>query len=415
LVAGLLFGSLIHAQATPLEVEQTVIAVYGSSLTFNVRATAPAPLVGSRLIIQIQNREAQSVFAVPINTSGTLITASQIVPISDLNLPPAATLTYYWQFEDATGAMYEGSPAVSRYADNQVPWEWVSQQQENLVVFTDGTDPATGQVVLEISASALSSASQMLGHSLDGEIQIYVYPMLASMANSLRSHHLVVQDWVAAYAIPDQRVIFVAAEPGPDMLLNLRHDLPHEIIHLLVFSAAGDHASTIPGWFNEGLAITASQETDAALDNILTEAVRSRILLSLQTLCVPSFASMTPRDAALAYAQSGSIVSYIRNRYGSSQLSALMSAYTNGMGCSEGVELALGISLTELEAQWLAHLSRSNLGDNTQENIAIPLLIAWLVSVLLACLFIAPQPPRSDNRPLSDTRLSLPPVPSEDT
>jgi hypothetical protein len=122
---------------------------------------------------------------------------------------------------------------------------------------------------------------------------------------------------------------------------------------------------------------------------------------------------MPAHDAALAYAQSASVVHYIAERYGASQLSALVAAYANGLSCDEGVRLALGISLSELENQWLRNLASTRADTMSHDNTPLSYVAVWIMSLLLALLFIAPQP--SNNlRPLFDTRASLPKVPSDE-
>jgi len=46
------------------------------------------------------------------------------------------------------------------------------------------------------------------------------------------------------------------------------------------------------------------------------------------------------------------VVRYIRETRGVPGLTALLAAYGDGLGCSAGVERALGISLTTLEDRW---------------------------------------------------------------
>ena len=79
--------------------------------------------------------------------------------------------------------------------------------------------------------------------------------------------------------------------------------------------------------------------------------------------------------AFLAYAQSDSLVEYIQNKYGLPGLQALIHAYDQGVSCEQGVEIALEITLQELEKDWL--LERFNRGT-------LQLLIYILTAVLLA-------------------------------
>ncbi len=394
--------------------EQTVIALYGDSLTFNVRAVASSIITGARLTVQILNHPDQTIESVPVEP-GTTVTVSHTIPVGTLHLPPVATLTYHWDFQDAAGSQFRSEAATYQYENNATPWEWSVERVGNITVHTDGRDPAVSQAALQVATQASSQASRIVGVAVDAEmIHIYVYPDLASMAYSLRLHQLQVHDWVAAYAVPDQSAIILAAEPGPEMVANLQRDLLHEMIHLAVFAAAWDRAGNVPGWFNEGLALMTAPEPDLTLRDVLYEASRGGVVLSLDTLCVPSFTNMSPHDAALAYAQSESLMRYITERYGTSQVTALMNAYADGLGCSAGVERALGIPLADLERQWQADLSERLARTPRSNTSLVPWLVVWLVSISLALLFIAPQPSRQDERPLFDTRVALKPISQEE-
>jgi hypothetical protein len=78
--------------------------------------------------------------------------------------------------------------------------------------------------------------------------------------------------------------------------------------------------------------------------------------------------------ALLAYAQSDSLVEYIQNEYGLPGLQALIFAYDQGVSCEQGVEMALGISIQELEKDW--SIDRFNRGT-------LQILIFTLTAVLI--------------------------------
>ena len=161
---------------------------------------------------------------------------------------------------------------------------------------------------------------------------------------------------------------------------------------MVVYRAAGGNEGSVPAWFNEGLALTSSAEPDAALRITLENAFRNQQLLPLDALCVSSYTALQPADAALAYAQSESLMRYISDHFGSNAISNLMVVYADGSACSAGIERALGISQSSLESEWRAELQRT-IAPSSGAAIARPSqpwLIAWGVSLLLALLLIAP-------------------------
>jgi hypothetical protein len=401
------YDHTMASQTTLLDAEQSLRAQYGEALSFSVETTAPTVLSSAQITIQMTNRA--QVYVLPVSfTPTSTVSLNYTVKTEEINLLPAATLTYYWVFKDATGQMFQTEAITARYGDSQVPWHWQELRSGQIVVLSALQDQVVNQAVVDVTATALNGSTNLLGTSIKGDVIIYVYPGLAAMANSLRKHHTIVQDWVVAYAIPEQQTIFISAESGPDTLINLARDLPHEVMHLAVYAASGGNVDHVPGWLDEGLAVGASGETDPTLQEVLGQAISNRILLSLETLCTSDFFSLPPRDAALAYAQSGSLVSYIGRRYGSSQLNALVRAYGSGLNCSQGVELVLGITLSDLETQWLRDLSTSTAIAPPDAHSVTPWLAAWAVSLVLAALFLYPQSLREV--PMFDTRVALPRV-----
>jgi hypothetical protein len=397
-------GALAQDAAT-IEAQQSAAFVYAENMTFSVQAAANNTLIGAALTVQVKNR--QSVYSQAISvTPGTTVSATHTVEAEMLQLPPFARIDYFWSFQDADGNLYRSDQQTVLYEDTYVPWKWERTVRGPITVNTNGLDQIVSRSVLDMATNALAEQSQSLNFTPQHEIFIYVYPDLVQLATSLRLHQLKVQDWVAAYAIPDQHIILISATSGPELVPNLQRDLPHEISHLVVYDVAGG-AANVPGWFNEGLALATLSESNPSLNNVLDEAVNDSVLLSVETLCVSNFGGLPPRDAALAYAQSESIVRYIANRYGMSQIRALITAYADGQSCAGAVEYVLGVSLTTLETQWHTELGRSVVDTPGQDMSLAPWIVAWVASLILATLFLSPQPRSPDEESAYDTRVAL--------
>ena len=73
-------------------------------------------------------------------------------------------------------------------------------------------------------------------------------------------------------------------------------------------------------------------------------------MIQLTELCAPF--PEEPIRAQLAYAQSGSLVHYLRHEYGWTAIRELLWAYADGQACSTGTESVIGQSLTQLEREW---------------------------------------------------------------
>jgi hypothetical protein len=370
---------------------QQVSFRYGDSLTFRMQASADSTISGARLTVEVANRAGVYSEAIPI-TPGQTITVSHTVSVEVIDLPPFGEIIYHWDFMDQAGREYSGPTDSIWYHDTSVPWTWVTQQDGAVTVYTNSETAEVSQVALEISLAAITSNAQTLGVNNIDNLHVYVYPELASLANSLRLHGLVVEDWVAAAAFPDQQTVIVAAEGGVDQLETLQRDLPHMITHVMIGRAAGTYVDNVPGWFEEGLALNSAPEADPTLEDTLYDALREERLIPLEQLCVPSFADFDHQEATLAYAESASVMAFVTNRYGTNAIHQSMSSFASDQSCEDAVEGAMGVSLAELKSQWHNDLLSQAARSPEEDTSLWPWVAVIIASFVLAMLFIAPQP-----------------------
>jgi hypothetical protein len=105
--------------------------------------------------------------------------------------------------------------------------------------------------------------------------------------------------------------------------------------------------------------------------------------------------------ARLAYAESASVITYIRDRYGRQALRDLVAAYGDGATCEGGVQRVLALSLDRLQAQWSQSLApQSGWRLFWQNSGAWVVLLALLFLVFLA--LVIPVRAREVPRPRDD-------------
>ena len=114
---------------------------------------------------------------------------------------------------------------------------------------------------------------------------------------------------------------------------------------------------------------------------VLEIASANNTLIHFNDLCA-TFPADTG-SAYLAYAQSQSFVTYIRDSFGVSGISRLTSAYSDGFECNLGATKALGSSLDQLDLRW----RQTVLGQNSG-GIAFFNLLPFFV--LLAIVMMVP-------------------------
>lgn len=376
----LLFTSIAgpaRAQGPSITVEEaTVTYTFGQQATFSIRATAPADITALYLYIQSEGNERVEVVPVPAEP-GPSVQATFARDLRLFPFPPFGIVTWWWEVRDAAGHQLTTPPAAFRYQDNRM--NWFTRAAGPVTVHSTVDDPPYMQAALDIATVSLERIARSLNAPMPEKVDIFLYPSLADLQAALR---MAGRTWVRGQAHPELGVVLLTIPDGDEYIAQMERDIPHELTHLLIYRLMGpDGYVWIPTWLNEGLAVVHQARPDPNLDALLERARAEGRLMPLRDLCPPFPAD--PERALLAYAESGSLVRYIRQQYGDSGIRALLLAYADGADCDAGVQRALHRSLDQLEQDWRADLSGVGkwklwISENG------PGLALWGLSLLLA-------------------------------
>jgi hypothetical protein len=134
--------------------------------------------------------------------------------------------------------------------------------------------------------------------------------------------------------------------------------MKHELCHLLLHHYIKEGA--LPKWLDEGVCQWVSNGmAEIIMDrkvSFLNEAVLAGRVFSLRELS-ERFPG-DDRSLMLAYEQSQSIVNYISQKYGTEKLLLILNRLRDGKALSEAVTENLGISIPDLEGNWLRSLKK---------------------------------------------------------
>jgi len=227
----------------------------------------------------------------------------------------------------------------------------------------------------------LEKATGLLSVAPELPIRVYVYPDTLSLQEALTISH---QPWTAGHVSPELGVILVSNDGGNDHLFELERQIPHELMHILIYQASGSHYPTLPAWFTEGLATYAETYPNPELERTLEDASSSSTLIPLESLCL-NF----PRDAQssmLSYAESLSMVKYMEETYGKSLFVRMIDSSAEGLSCTQLVKTASGLSLEQLEHDWIRSLMPvKHIADST---ILLLTLLAVILIIGAGVLFL---------------------------
>ncbi|HEX5167286.1 MAG TPA: peptidase MA family metallohydrolase, partial [Thermomicrobiales bacterium] len=138
--------------------------------------------------------------------------------------------------------------------------------------------------------------------------------------------------------------------PGGGAAREIRRMIPHEVSHLILHQATENPWNSPPNWLDEGLAVYNQETPDADLPGILDDAVDDGELIPVSALGA-SF-PLDPDQAYLSYAESLSIVTYIVEELGESEMAELIAVFRDEVSYDEAVERSLGMSTEELDTAW---------------------------------------------------------------
>lgn len=360
------FGSArpVSGQAGGEVVEARAEHRFGEEIRFFARIQSPIPIQNASVTFRTADGLAQTQ-PMSVNADGT---AGYRYDARLNLLPPFARIVYWFDVTLTDGTSFTSQQFDFIYSDNRFAWQTV--EDGALRVHWYEGEAAFGAAVLDAARRGIDSVRALLPMESAGTIDVYVYASGTDLQSALE---LGGQSWVAGHASPELGVAMISIPPGPEQSNALERLVPHELTHVLLYQGLGPNYNRLPIWLTEGMASNAELIPNADLDATLAAAVDSNSLLPLSELCA-AFPPDTGR-AFLAYAQSKSFVRFLLDNYGTTGLSALVSAYADGMDCEEGARRALEQPLSQLEVRW----RESALGENRSGVVAMNLFPYLLV------------------------------------
>jgi hypothetical protein len=161
--------------------------------------------------------------------------------------------------------------------------------------------------------------------------------------------------WAVGTAYPEHNLIILRSPRGiKGGRTEVEEVLRHEYAHLVLARALQGHEA--PHWFDEGFTMLQSRGWSISWTYVLSRGVLSKTLIPLAELA-DGF-PLDQHQAQLAYAQSFSFVSYIKNEYGAEALARLIKGIAYGLDAEEALKQTTGLGLRSLERDWKAELKK---------------------------------------------------------
>jgi hypothetical protein len=343
-VTNLLIFSLTPslARAQSQDISTSVKYVFGESIEFTGKMQANTPLSSAKLFYQAEGEPETRSGDVKWDGRGQLTSTVDMIKTP---VRAFSDIRYWFEVTLTGGQDLKSERTTFYYEDNR--FEWRTRASQDYIVHWYEGEPEFAQSLLDVAELGLKNVQTILPLEQKGIIDIYAYASAQEMRATLQT---LGKNWVGAHTDPDLGVMVVSLPHGPEQRLEMERQVPHELMHLLLYQWLGLGYGSLPAWLNEGMASISELYPNPDYLVLLDSALGKDDLLPIASLC-QSF----PRDASsayLAYAEATSFTRYLHQQYGSSGLEKLALSYANGLDCERGIQTALGTTLTQLERRW---------------------------------------------------------------
>ncbi len=321
-------------------------AQYGQAITFSVALPGGAP---DRLELLLQfGPDPDATFVAPVAASGT--SASYTWDASTQYVTPNTPITYRWRATSG-GAVTVSPAATLVYADNRPGLDWRSARMGEATVHWYGGAEAQARRFGDLTSGAVTRATRMLGHALDGPIDIFVYATQSDFFGALGPG---AREWTGAATFPDIRTVFMWLGGGPGSYLDTA--LVHEVTHVVFYDATRNPYHSPASWLNEGFAVWSEQQNaDAAAQTVRSEVSNGLFSFDAITGQFPIGA----RGSSLSYAEGATMVDMIIRTYGQGAMAAIAAAYRAGATDAEALHAGTGVSADQLYADYFSAFGAS--------------------------------------------------------
>ncbi|GAP06743.1 peptidase MA superfamily [Anaerolinea thermolimosa] len=364
---------VIFAQAETPFTEVATTIDFGNSITFQASLQLDTTPQEAYLIFQPEGQETETITLPP----GDGQTLTYTLDLNQHPLRAFSQVSYSYRLRLSDGRIINSPSYQFEYSDTR--FQWMQLENPLFQVFWYDRDLAFGQLVINTAQTGFQSANQLLPLQIKQKIRIYIYNSPADMKATRTGS----QPWVTGQAAPDLGVIVLTIPQGPEERLELERQLPHELMHILIYQLMGEKTSNLPAWLVEGLASNTEPYANPEYERVLLKSAEEGKLIPITALC-----SNFPQDASsafLAYAESASFVRFLHRTYGSSAIRWLIERYNNGVGCSEGIETALNKPLSQLEYRWKQEELHLNTDHLIFQNL-LPFIL--LVGILFGAISV---------------------------
>ena len=320
-------------------------ATFGEQMTFSVDLAGGAP---DELELLMRFTGSDSTQVAPVQPNGDQ--ATYVWDAAERYVVPNTEVAYQWRATD-DGRTTLSAEASLLYDDDRPGLDWQSAVIGDATVHWYGGNEEVARHMGELSAGGAAQAEQLLGHELDGPVDIFVYDAREDFFGALGPG---AREWFGAATFPPLRTTFMWLGAGPASYLDTT--IVHEVTHI-VFSDSTENPFHEPAkWLNEGLATWAeARSADDQHATVESEASGGG-LFSFDAIAY-NF-PFGGRGTTLSYAMGTTMVDMIIDDYGEDAIARIAGAYRAGASDDEALQDGTGVPADQMYANYYDALRR---------------------------------------------------------
>jgi hypothetical protein len=230
---------------------------------------------------------------------------------------------------------------------------WLELRSQHFTIRYQEPEHKMASFLLQRAEKTREAVLRDIGHAPAFPIVIYLAPTWEAFQDVQPGGEA--PSWSVGTAYPALNLIILRSPRGiKGGRTKIEEVLKHEYAHLVLAIALKGHEA--PQWLDEGFTMLQSRGWSISWTYILSRGVLSKTLIPLEKLA-DGF-PLDQHQAQLAYAQSFSFVSYIKNEYGTEAMARLIKGIAYGLDAEEALRQATGLGLRNLERGWKAELKK---------------------------------------------------------
>jgi hypothetical protein len=359
----------------------TATSDFPHGIDFHLQASSTSQITRVELLYSLADSLTEQL-ETPAFTSGNSVDVTEKANFASTYVPTGINVTYHWRIEDAEGGSHETEPQTILWKDDRFTWNSVSG--DYVTIYSYKASTKFQNYLLTLAEKYIASEMKLYGIDKLVPINVWIYQTKEDFNGTLEPNS---QEWAAGSALPALQLIQEIIADGDDYEANRL--IPHELSHQILHQATENPFGILPLWLDEGLAVNNENVDHGQYDAAVAQAKKADALMSIRSLIseFPIYSS----QASLAYAESYSIVKFMRGTYGDDKLLAFLRAFKDEVTIDQALQQVYGFDQDGLQTAWLAGVkaARNSSGVGASIDSTIGELLSGGTLILLTAAGIA--------------------------